>query len=120
MRFWKAVILAVFLAGGLILPLAAQDAPGEYHEIKMTAKKYEFNPNVITVKKGEKVRLIVTAIDRDHGLEIEGYGINQRLKKGQPAMIDFTADKAGEFVFKCSVPCGLGHGRMKGKLIVQE
>lgn len=120
MRHWKAVVLAVVLAGSLSVPLIAQDAGSEFHEIKMIAKKYEFDPSVITVKKGEKVRLIITATDRDHGIKIEGYDINQRLKKGVPTMIDFTADKAGEFPFKCSVACGMGHGRMKGKLIVQE
>ena len=81
---------------------------------------YEFDPGVITVRKGEKVRLIITATDRDHGIMIEGYDINQELKKGDPATIEFTADKAGTFEFKCSVPCGKGHRRMKGKLVVEE
>ena len=72
------------------------------------------------MKKGDKVRLIITATDRDHGIKIEGYDINQVLKKGDPATIEFTADKAGTFEFKCSVRCGMGHGRMKGKLVVEE
>lgn len=113
----------------LILPVAllaiyafAQGpvASTEVHEIQMTAKKYEFNPNVITVKKGEHVRLIITALDRDHGFDLEAFGINQRLKKGDPTTIEFTADKAGTFEFKCSQFCGLGHGKMKGKLVVEE
>jgi cytochrome c oxidase subunit 2 len=88
--------------------------------IYLTAKNYEFDPGVITVKKGEKVRLIITATDRDHGIKIEGYDINQVLKKGDPTTIEFTADKAGAFEFKCSVYCGHGHRKMKGKLIVEE
>ena len=99
---------------------AGQATSSDVHEFTMTAKNYVFDPGVITVKKGEKVRLIITATDRDHGIKIEGYDINQELKKGDPATIEFTADKAGTFEFKCSVWCGHGHGKMKGKLVVEE
>lgn len=98
-------------------PQAAIPAP---HEIQMTAKKYEFNPNVVTVKKGEHVKLVITATDRDHGFKLDTFKINQRLKKGDPATVEFTADQVGEFPFQCSVICGMGHHRMKGKLVVEE
>lgn len=90
------------------------------HEIQMTAKKYEFSPDPIRVKKGERVRLIITATDRDHGIKIEAFNVEQKLKKGVPTTVEFTADKAGTFPFKCSVHCGFGHSGMKGKLIVEE
>ena len=98
-------------------PMAAIPAA---HEIQMTAKKYEFNPSVITVKKGERVKLIITATDRDHGFKLDAFKINQRLKKGEPATVEFNADQAGEFPFQCSVICGMGHHRMKGKLVVVQ
>lgn len=98
----------------------AQDAVSASGEIKMTAKKYQFNPNVITVKKGDHVKLIITALDRDHGFKLEAFGINQKLQKGEATTIEFTADKTGTFPFKCSEVCGLGHGKMKGKLVVEE
>ena len=110
--------LAVCLTSTLLA--AGQATPSDVHEFTMTAKNYVFDPGVITVKKGEKVRLIITATDRDHGIKIEGYDINQELKKGDPATIEFTADKAGTFEFKCSVYCGMGHRKMKGKLVVEE
>ena len=114
-----ALVAAVTCLAGT--PLAAGQAnPSGVHEFTMTAKKYEFDPSAITVKKGEKVRLIITATDRDHGIKIEGYDINQELKKGDPTTIEFTADKAGTFEFKCSVYCGMGHRKMKGKLVVVE
>jgi cytochrome c oxidase subunit II len=88
-------------------------------EIKLTAKKYEFNPNVIRVRQGDHVQLVLTALDRDHGFKLEAFNIDQRLKKGQITTIEFTADKAGIFPFQCSDFCGLGHGKMKGELVVQ-
>ena len=92
----------------------------QVHEIQVTAKKYEFSPNPIRVKKGEPVKLIFTATDHDHGFSLEAFHIKQKLKKGEPTTIEFTPDKAGTFPFKCSVFCGMGHGGMKGTLIVEE
>ena len=62
---------------------AQESAPGgaEVNEIKMTAKKYEFDPGVITVKQGAHVKLVITATDRDHGFKLKAYDINQHLKK---------------------------------------
>jgi cytochrome c oxidase subunit II len=116
--------IAIMAALALCLTGTARSAQDSttprVREFTMTAKSYEFDPNVITVKKGDTVRLIVTAIDRVHGIKIDGYDINQELKKGDPATIEFTADKAGTFEFRCSVPCGVGHRKMKGKLVVEE
>lgn len=112
-----AAFLLLFVAGLAPAARAAQDQ--SWVVIKMTAQRYKFTPNVITVNQGDHVRLIITALDRDHGFELKSYEINQRLKKGDPATIEFTADKVGTFEFHCSVFCGLGHHRMKGKLIVK-
>jgi cytochrome c oxidase subunit 2 len=120
--YWAALAALVVLAAAL--QAIAQEPPatlsGNVREIQMTAKKYEFNPNLIIVKKGERVRLVITALDRDHGFKLEAFGIDQKLTKGDPTTIEFTADKVGTFKFQCSVFCGFGHGRMKGKLVVEE
>ena len=86
--------------------------------ITMTAKKYEFSPSTITVKQGQLVKLEVTALDRSHGLAIKDYDIDAQLDKGKTVAVEFVAGKPGEFSFKCSDFCGLGHGKMKGKLVV--
>jgi cytochrome c oxidase subunit II len=104
---------------------SAQDAaPGtgvskDTKEIRMTAKKYEYDPAVITVKEGEHVKLIITALDHDHGFKIDAFHIDQLLKKGESTTIEFTADTTGTFPFQCSHFCGLGHKGMKGELIVE-
>ena len=103
----------------------AQDAaPGskvgkDTREIMMTAKNYEYEPGVISVKEGEHVKLIITALDHDHGFKIDAFHIDELLKKGEPTVIEFTADKAGTFPFQCSRFCGLGHKGMQGELIVE-
>jgi cytochrome c oxidase subunit 2 len=101
----------------IVAAQAAQAA--DANAIQITAKKYEFNPSVIRVKKGEPVKLIVTAVDRDHGFKLEAFHIEEKLVKGRAVEIEFTADRGGTFPFQCSRFCGMGHGKMKGELIVE-
>ena len=71
------------------------------------------------MKLGDKVRLKVKSIDVDHGLAIPEFGVNLILKPNELQTVEFVADKKGEFPFFCSVYCGVGHGGMRGKLIVE-
>jgi cytochrome c oxidase subunit 2 len=106
-----------------LLNAMTQDTQGsaeQAKEIQVTAKKYEFSPNPIRVKKGDHVKLVITSTDKEHGIKLEAFHVDQKLKKDEPSMVEFTADKAGTFPFKCSVFCGLGHGGMKGTLVVEE
>ena len=89
------------------------------HEIQVTLRKYEFSPGSLRVKKGERVRLIMLAVDHDHGFKLDDFDINQKVRKGSTAVIEFTADKSGTFQFRCSNVCGLGHRGMKGTLVVE-
>src|SRR4029077_15562297 len=52
------------------------------HEIQVTLRKYEFSPGLLRVKKGEQVRLIMTAVDHDHGFKLDDFNINQKIPKG--------------------------------------
>ncbi|MGE5307769.1 MAG: cupredoxin domain-containing protein [Deltaproteobacteria bacterium] len=99
--------------------LCAAQAP-QTKEIHVEAFKYGYSPDPIVVKKGEHVRILATSRDVNHGFEIKEYGINAEIKKGGKTEIDFVADKAGTFIIKCSVFCGLGHFSMRGRLIVEE
>lgn len=101
------------------MPGQDQSAQPDAREIHMTVKKYEYQPNEIRVKQGEKVRIVLTALDRKHGFQIKELGIKTDVPKEKEIVVEFVATKAGEFEFKCSVFCGLGHGRVKGKLIVE-
>lgn len=87
--------------------------------IQITAEKYRFIPNTITIKKGTKVRLQVKSIDIIHGFAILELYINEKLAPSKVVNIDFIADKPGEYTYFCSVPCGKGHKQMKGKLIIE-
>ena len=127
--------IAVSLAGEQQGP--TQTAAPQVKVIEMTAKKYDYTPSEIRVKKGTRVQLRVRAIDRTHGFKIalypEGAGEsgapglkfdpqqdNWKLTENEERIIEFVAERAGNYPFKCSVFCGMGHRGMKGVLIVEE
>lgn len=105
--------------------------------IELTAKKYEYPGSPVHVKAGTKVQLKITASDHDHGFKIyptpDGvdstgpaglvFASHQecwQLKKGETTTIEFLAQTPGTYTFKCCHRCGLGHGGMKGQLIVEQ
>ena len=88
--------------------------------IKLTAKKFEYSPAEITVKKGEPVVIEVSSEDVKHGFTLPDFGIRTDIKPGSVNRISFTPDKAGRFAFACDVFCGAGHEDMSGTLIVTE
>src|SRR5579863_1830309 len=112
----------LFAASPRTVAQVAKDAGTEIrgvHEIQVTLRKYEFGPGSLRVRKGEQVRLIMAAVDHDHGFKLDDFNINQKIPKGTTVVVEFTADKAGTFQFHCSNVCGIGHRSMKGTLVVR-
>ncbi|HLD55384.1 MAG TPA: cupredoxin domain-containing protein [Candidatus Nanoarchaeia archaeon] len=82
-------------------------------EFTVKAFKYGYSPDLITVNKGDKVRIIIDNTDVLHGIRIPDLAI-----KGNE-ILEFTANKEGEFSWYCTNMCGEGHMQMQGKLIVK-
>ena len=64
--------------------------------------------------------MVVTSTDVAHGIAIPELNVNLSVPAGKTESIEFVADKKGSFHAHCSVYCGPGHSKMKGKLIVKE
>ncbi|MCH7761916.1 cupredoxin domain-containing protein, partial [candidate division TA06 bacterium] len=127
-------------AAGTKVEYIAKDthAPGVFEtpegvvEIYLKALSYTFVPNEIRVRKGDRVRFILTNIDERagiiknpdvvHGFIIDGYGpqTNVLLPKGISVVNEFTAGKSGTFEYYCGRFCGPIHKEMRGKFIVEE
>jgi cytochrome c oxidase subunit II len=115
---YGAVILAAAMTAGAVL---AQDVGSEPRKIEITAKKFEFGPNEISVKAGEAIQLILTSADAKHGFECKELGIKKvTFEKNKPTTITFTASQPGTYEFKCANFCGFGHGKMKGHIVVTQ
>ncbi len=81
--------------------------------INVDASRFQFTPEIITVKKGELVKIMINNLDTTHGIMIPDLNVS-----GIDS-VEFTADKAGTYEFRCPTMCGEGHREMKGTLIVQ-
>ena len=88
--------------------------------IEIKAKKYEFSPSQITLKKGAPVVLRLSSEDRAHGFFIKPLGVDADIQPGQVTDVPITPDATGEYVVICDHYCGLGHGNMKMTLNVVQ
>jgi len=95
---------------------AAVRAEDRFFEIK--AKKFSYTPNVITVNRGDNVRIRLLSEDVRHGIYVDGYGVRTTARPGRDGSLKFTADKPGRYTFRCSVTCGEFHPYMVGHLKV--
>jgi Icc-related predicted phosphoesterase/plastocyanin len=98
---------------------AKADPPAE-QVIKITAKKFEYSPDKITLKKGVPVALELTSLDQLHGFNCPALKIRSDISPEKVSTIRFTPERTGTFEFHCDVFCGTGHGDMTGKITVTE
>ncbi|PIN89169.1 cytochrome C oxidase subunit II [Candidatus Pacearchaeota archaeon CG10_big_fil_rev_8_21_14_0_10_32_14] len=93
---------------------SSSDTNSNTKVITIDAKKFEFTPNMIKVKKGDNVKIVLNNEDFAHGISIPDFNV-----KGIDS-VEFTADKTGTFQFRCPTICGSGHREMTGNLVVEE
>ena len=117
----RVAVSGLALVAGLLVvagpPARAQDEP---RVIVITAKRFEFSPNLITLAKGETVRLQVKSEDVTHGLFLRPLGIDAEIVPGRVTELTVTPETAGTYRAICDHFCGAGHGGMKMTIIVRE
>ena len=84
----------------------------EVKEFNIKAFQWGYEPDTITVNRGDKVRITIDNIDALHGIRIP------ELEISGNSAVEFIVDETGEFVWYCNNYCGSGHGSMNGRLIV--
>jgi cytochrome c oxidase subunit II len=115
----SALLMGAALISGLSIYVRASAQPAE-KVIHITAKKFDFTPDTITLKKGEPVVFEISAADRKHGFNLRAFGIRADVNPGGVTRVQFTPDKTGKFTFSCDVFCGDGHEEMTGTVVVTE
>ena len=114
-----ARLFALLLVPALVMTAKADDIGKEPRAIVITAKRFEFVPSTITLKKGETVKLVVTSEDVTHGLFIRPLKIDTDLTPGKTEELTVTPQTAGTFTAICHHFCGAGHGNMKLTVVVE-
>jgi len=113
------VVPTVFVA--LLLCCSLFAGPETPRRIEISASKFSYSPNQLTLKKGEPVVLVLHSTDVTHGLTIPDLGVETtEIKKGKESEIPLTPEKAGHFAGQCAHFCGAGHGSMTFQVEVVE
>ena len=116
----SARILAVLLFSAMSAMTApAQEGVPPSRVITIAARRFEFMPSTITLKKGETVKLIVTSEDVTHGFFLRPLKIDADLAPGESQQFTVTPQSAGTFSAICHHFCGSGHGGMKLTVVVE-
>lgn len=104
-------------ASAVITPAPVTESVKEF---TVTGSNFSFAPNVMQVKKGDKVRVIFKNADGFHDFKIDELGVaTSKIQGGAEETVEFVASKTGSFEYYCSVGSHRQMG-MKGTLIVTE
>ncbi len=90
------------------------------NRIDVQAKRFQYQPNEITVKKGETVTIVLHSQDVAHGFKLEEFGVKADIPKRGVVEVTFVPTQAGDFTGKCAHFCGPGHGGMTMTVHVTE
>ena len=125
----NSIVLGIIILGLLLVAGCASTSTGsavkdvsltgETKEIYVEAFQFGFDPQNIEVNLGDKVRIIATSRDVPHSFTLPAFGVNLYLDGIRQQSTEFIADKPGTFRFFCAVPCGSGHGAMRGTFTVK-
>ncbi len=88
--------------------------------IKVVAKRFDYTPNVIRLKKGVPVVIELTTQDVVMGFSAPDFGVRSDILPGKVARVRIVPDKTGTFTFVCDIFCGVGHEDMEGTIVVTD
>lgn len=120
------VLFALTVAPAIPAQMMEQVVPGEVRtfQIKLKHKGAApgFTPFLVIVRPEDKVRFVVTSVDKSCNFEVRGLNVHQKLRKGVPTTINFTVPAEGKFDFYCSggVVKHELHREIKGTLVVKK
>ncbi len=107
----------VTLAALVGQPLSAEGpAP---RVVEVVAKRFQFTPSEVTLKKGEPVTFRFRSEDVKHGFLLKKLKLDVDIDPGKVAEATITPTEAGVFTARCDHFCGEGHRNMKMKIIVE-
>src|SRR5512147_1452575 len=98
-------IVGAAVAAATALLAARAGADSAEPTIHVTAKRFEYSPAEVTLKKGVPVTLEFQALDRLHGFSVPQLGLRADVFPDQTVRVRLVPDKTGRFEFHCDVFC---------------
>jgi cytochrome c oxidase subunit II len=88
--------------------------------IKISAKRFDYTPGNLKLKKGEAVVFELTSKDVLMGFNLPDFNLRADIVPDKVTRVRFVPDKTGTFIFLCDIFCGTKHEEMNGKITVVE
>jgi cytochrome c oxidase subunit 2 len=112
-----AIVLSFFAVAALpgSKAVEANDVP----VVKITAKRFAFSPDRITLKKGQTVKLSIHSEDVTHGFFLRPLRLDEEIPAGQTIEVTVTPEAAGTYTTICDHFCGANHGNMNMTIVVE-
>ena len=88
--------------------------------IKVSAKRFDYTPGHLTLKKGEPVILELTTDDVLMGFNAPDLGLRADIVPDKVTRVRVVPDKTGTFTFLCDIFCGTKHEEMNGTIMVVD
>src|SRR5512140_832313 len=115
-----AVAAAALGLGSVGAYVAAESAQPKEKVIKITAKRFNYTPAEVTVKKGVPVILEFRTLDVVMGFNLPDFNVRADIVPDKTTRLRLMPDKTGTFIFLCDIFCGSGHEEMNGRLTVVD
>jgi cytochrome c oxidase subunit 2 len=116
----SAVVATLSLLGLTLLTGASRVHAYDVPVIDITAKRFAFSPDKITLKKGQTVKLRLHSEDVTHGFFLRPLKLDEEIPAGATTEVTVTPQQAGTFTSICDHFCGANHGNMNMTIMVQE
>jgi cytochrome c oxidase subunit II len=115
-----ALLAMLSLLGLMLLTGTSHVHADDIPVIDISAKRFAFSPDKITLKKGRTVKLRLHSEDVTHGFFLRPLKLDEEIPAGSTTEVTVTPQQAGTFTSICDHFCGANHGNMNMTIMVEE
>jgi cytochrome c oxidase subunit II len=115
----SAIVATVCLSASMLLTGTSRVHADGVPVVEITAKRFAFSPDKITLKKGQTVTLRLHSEDVTHGFFLRPLKLDEEIPAGQTKDVVVTPQVAGTFMTICDHFCGANHGNMNMTIVVE-
>lgn len=119
MKLFRLTLTTALCFSALALLTGATKPDADMPVIDITAKRFAFSPDKVTLTKGKTVKLRIHSEDVTHGFFLRPLKLDEEIPAGQTVEVTVTPQQAGTFTLICDHFCGANHGNMNMTVAVE-